>query len=192
MFFFFLLLQAAAGGPRKVSWISLQWQIYASKTFNQCSLLYFICAYFGLEICLGTNLCLNFSRLVHLSPKASRQHWTRVSWSQIQLPCRPGKFLLLLKKHNLILSFPRSKSCFSLLVSAYFFVGLCKEFSHISTPYLNTSIGRIISRFGSNCHRNAHRKMRVFQWNKNVPFIFLSEPVCIERTKSSCCLLSCA
>ena len=67
-----LLLQAAAGGPRKVSWISLQWQIYASKTFNQCSLLYFICAYFGLEICLETNLCLNFSRLVHLSQKASR------------------------------------------------------------------------------------------------------------------------
>lgn len=72
VFFLPLLLQAAAGGPRKVSWISLQWQIYASKTFNQCSLLYFICAYFGLEICLGTNLCLNFSRLVHLSPKASR------------------------------------------------------------------------------------------------------------------------
>lgn len=82
MFFLLpLLLQATAGGPRKVSWISLQWQIYASKTFNQCSLLYFICAYFGLEICLETNSCFNLFRLVHLSPKASRWHWTLVSWS---------------------------------------------------------------------------------------------------------------
>ena len=92
-------------------------------------------------------------------------------------------------KHNLILSLPRSKSCFSLLVLAYFLVGLCKELGYISTPYLNTSIGRIISRFGSNCHRNALSKMRVFYWNENVPFIFLSEPVCIERTNSSSCSL---
>ena len=90
MFFLLpLLLQAAAGGPRKVSWISLQWQIYASKTFNQCSLLYFICAYFGLEICLETNYVLTF--LGWCTSHRRRRGSTGPEWVGVRSSCHAGQ-----------------------------------------------------------------------------------------------------
>lgn len=77
-------------------------------------------------------------------------------------------------KHKLTLALQRSESCFSPPVKIYFFVSLYREFIDISRTHLDTSMGHINFRSGSNCHKNAHPKMRVFHWNKPLHLLLSS------------------